>query len=76
MRVTAPIGSRFPPHTGVRWAAQTDHAGRMMRATSSHAAIDWEAVCRVEGEYNRVIWYAPWDAMDNEGQHYLAQVAD
>lgn len=35
-----------------------------------------EAVCRLEGEYNRVIWYAPWDAMDNEGQHYLAQVAD
>ena len=42
------------------------------------AAIEQEgeAVCRVEGEYNRVIWYAPWDAMDNEGQHYLAQVAD
>jgi hypothetical protein len=40
------------------------------------AAIEQEgeAVCRVEGEYNRVIWYAPWDAMDNEGQHYLAQV--
>ena len=47
--------------------------------TDALAAINadgWEAVCRVDGEYNRVIWYTAWDAMPGEGQHYLARVEE
>ena len=43
------------------------------------AAIEqqgWEAVTRVEGEYNRIIWHSGWDAVPDEGQHYLARVEE
>jgi hypothetical protein len=38
----------------------------------------WELIARVAGHegYNLLIWFAPWDALGDEGQHYLAHVQE
>ena len=41
-------------------------------ATINHEG--WEPVCRVTGDYNRIIWHASPLALAYEGQHYLARV--